>query len=164
MTDATTAFGVGITGTGISILTLVGWIVARGIRSKCILGGNVMSVDIHRATQEETAAMENERNHSAIEIRPQNPVAAAPTPVAAPAVSQNPVPQNPIPTASSTTAAYPTKSTENAGVIIEPAHIPVHPIRVPKTRISKPTRNTTPKSTPNCVYYEPAKPSEAMDL
>ena len=140
MADATTAFGVGITGTGISILTLIGWVVARGIRSKCILGGNMMSIDIHRVTQEETAIIDNERNHTAIEIRP------SPTP------TQNPT-QNPTPTPTPS-IVYPSKSTETAAVIIEHVQVPpLHPVKTPKVRISKPLRNITPKSTN--IYYEP---------
>ena len=48
--DTTTAFSLGLSGLGTSVIVIIGWIIAKGIRSRCVAGGNVYSIDIHKAT------------------------------------------------------------------------------------------------------------------
>lgn len=45
--------GLGASGLCGVILLAIGWFVARGVRSKCIVGGNVVSLDVHKATPNE---------------------------------------------------------------------------------------------------------------
>lgn len=54
--DTTISFGLGVTSIATTVLFVLGLIVARGIKSRCILGGNVVSVDIHKQTEAEKAS------------------------------------------------------------------------------------------------------------
>ena len=115
MADATTAFGIGLTGTGISILTIIGWFVARGIRSRCMLGDNVLSVDMHKVTQSERDAIEEERS-------------GRKTPAPAPAPAQTAIdivntPGQPQPQVQFDSVAH-----------VAPP--PIHPVHTPKPRQS----------------------------
>ncbi len=47
------SLGLGASGVGGVILMIIGWFVARGIHSRCVAGGNVIEVDVHRATPAE---------------------------------------------------------------------------------------------------------------
>ena len=51
--DSTTAFGVGVTSLGSTVIMIIAWIIARGIKSRCVVGGNVLAIDVHRQTQAE---------------------------------------------------------------------------------------------------------------
>ena len=64
MADATTAFGFGVTGVGGLVVLVVSYLIARGIRSRCLLGGNVISVDVHRASQSEIDAVADDRTRN----------------------------------------------------------------------------------------------------
>ena len=47
--------GLGASGVGGVVMLIVGWIIAKGIHSRCIAGGNVIELDVHRATAAELA-------------------------------------------------------------------------------------------------------------
>ena len=53
--DATISFGLGVTSIATTVLFVLGLVVARGMKSRCVLGGNVVSVDIHKQTEAEKA-------------------------------------------------------------------------------------------------------------
>jgi hypothetical protein len=57
--DTTVSFGLGVTSIATTVLFVLGLIVARGMKSRCVLGGNVVSVDIHKQTEAEKATDDN---------------------------------------------------------------------------------------------------------
>ena len=59
-----TAFGIGVSGAGISIITIIGWFLAKGIRSKCMIGGNVLTIDVHKATPTEMAERSDDTHNT----------------------------------------------------------------------------------------------------
>jgi hypothetical protein len=78
----TLSLGLGASGVGCFVVAFIGFLIARGFRSRCLVAGNVISIDIHKATQGEIAAVEEQR-----EVDTPHPTAhtdeeAAVTPVA----------------------------------------------------------------------------------
>ena len=66
--DLNTAFGLGVSGLGASVAIVIGWFIAKGIRSRCIAGGNVISVDVHRATPAELAPDAPSATHESVVV------------------------------------------------------------------------------------------------
>ena len=56
--------GLGASGVGGVVMLIVGWIIAKGIHSRCIAGGNVIELDVHRATPAELSKPQ-ESSHTA---------------------------------------------------------------------------------------------------
>jgi hypothetical protein len=57
----TLSLGLGASGVGCFVVAFIGFLIARGLRSRCLVAGNVISIDIHKATQGELAAVEEQR-------------------------------------------------------------------------------------------------------
>ena len=57
----TLSLGLGASGVGCFVVAFIGFLIARGLRSRCLIAGNVISIDIHKATQGELAAVEEQR-------------------------------------------------------------------------------------------------------
>jgi hypothetical protein len=58
----TLSLGLGASGVGCFVVAFIGFLIARGLRSRCLVAGNVISIDIHKATQGELAAVEEQRD------------------------------------------------------------------------------------------------------
>jgi len=57
----TVSLGLGASGVGCFVVAFIGFLIARGLRSRCLVAGNVISIDIHKATQGELAAVQEQR-------------------------------------------------------------------------------------------------------
>ena len=66
--DTTTAFSLGLSGLGTSVIVIIGWIIAKGIRSRCVAGGNVYSIDIHKATPADDNAPQSTRDSVIVHV------------------------------------------------------------------------------------------------
>ena len=57
----TLSLGLGASGVGCFVVAFIGFLIARGLRSRCLVAGNVIAIDIHKATASELAAVEEQR-------------------------------------------------------------------------------------------------------
>ena len=53
----TLSLGLGASGVGCFVVAFIGFLIARGLRSRCLVAGNVISIDIHKATQASDASI-----------------------------------------------------------------------------------------------------------
>ena len=66
--DTTTAFGLGLSGLGTSVIVVIAWIIAKGIRSRCVAGGYVYSIDIHKATPADDISAPSTRDSVVVHV------------------------------------------------------------------------------------------------
>ena len=106
----TLSLGLGASGVGCFVVAFIGFLIARGLRSRCLVAGNVISIDIHKATQGELAAVEEQREVDTPHptVHTDEEAAVIPAPVS-------------HPTATHPTATHPP---------LHPSRIPIKPARV----------------------------------
>ena len=66
--DLNTAFGLGVSGLGANVAIVIGWVIAKGIHSRCIAGGNIIELNVHRATPEELAPDAPSATHESVVV------------------------------------------------------------------------------------------------
>ena len=53
----TVSLGLGASGVGCFVVASIGFFIARGLRSRCLVAGNVIAIDIHRASAADRSAL-----------------------------------------------------------------------------------------------------------
>ena len=83
--------GLGASGLGGVVILIVGWFIAKGIHSRCVYGGNEITLDIHRVAEGSTPAVAATVTSDSAAV-----VVDIPPSAAAVAVCSNNIPVHPI--------------------------------------------------------------------